>query len=88
MRGWMWWCAIAALALSGCAVTPERIAGPDGKDAYFLKCGVGMDAAKKCLIAAAQTCPGGYTVVDKTSQVLPSQWGPVSAITMTVSCKD
>ena len=80
--------AIAAVSLlNGCAVSPEKIAWPDGSDVYFLKCGAGMDAAKKCMVAAAQACPGGYSTVDKTAQVVPTQWGPASALTMTVACK-
>jgi hypothetical protein len=88
MRSSVWVGVSALLALSGCAVSPERIAGPDGKDVYFLKCGAGMDATKKCMVAAAQTCPSGYTVIDRNSQVVPTQWGPASLLAMTVSCKD
>lgn len=79
--------AVAAL-VAGCTVTPERIQGPDGKDAYYLKCGAGMDASKKCMQAAAKACPAGYTVVDRSSQVVPTQWGPASVMAMTISCKN
>jgi hypothetical protein len=77
----------AVVLLAGCTVTPEKIAGPDGQDAYYMKCGAGMDASKKCMQAAAQACPSGYSVIDRNSQVVPTQWGPASVMSMTVTCK-
>lgn len=77
----------ALLLLSGCAITPQPVAGPDGKNAYFMKCGAGADAPFRCMSKAAEICPGGYEILGNNSQIVPSQWGAVSMQSMTVACK-
>ena len=55
------------LALVGCAVPATPVTGPDGHQAYVLKCSGYMRDRQDCLIKAGQLCPTGYSVVDDNS---------------------
>ena len=49
--------------LAGCA-TSKPIQGPNGKPAYLVKCGGAVIDA--CYKKAAEVCPDGYTLLEKT----------------------
>lgn len=59
--------ALGAL-LAGCAVSVKQVSGPDGRPAYVLKCSGYMRDRQDCLIKAGELCPGGYHLVDDSSQ--------------------
>ena len=56
--------AVAISAMSGCA-TSREIAGPNGKPAYFIKCGSAVIDA--CYAEAGKVCPSGYSFLDKNN---------------------
>ena len=53
---------VAVLSLTACA-TSTPIQGPNGRTAYFIKCGSAVIDA--CYEEAAKVCPNGYTFADK-----------------------
>jgi hypothetical protein len=63
MRGFVTTCLVAAF-LVGCA-TSREIQGPNGKKAYFIKCGSAV--MEKCYEEAANVCPKGYIPLDSGS---------------------
>lgn len=54
-----------AVVMSGCAIDPVSIAGPDGKQRYTLSCNSGTD---KCHQKAAKLCPSGYDVIEHSKE--------------------
>jgi len=52
----------------GCmSISPQQFSGPNGKDAYSMRCsGLGrtLDA---CYKKAGELCPSGYNIVDRSS---------------------
>lgn len=82
----------AALILAGCAVNVSQVTGPDGKQAYVMKCSGYMRDRGDCLAKAGELCPHGYNVVDDSSQTSGAMLiGSTVAIArrdyMTISCK-
>lgn len=55
-------CGVAFLV--GCA-TSKPIMGPNGKQAFFIKCG--SAAIDACYEEAAKVCPQGYAFADKNA---------------------
>lgn len=59
---------LTPLLLTACAaVQPQPFSGPNGKQAYSMKCsGMGrtLDA---CYAKAGELCPGGYNIIDRAS---------------------
>lgn len=53
---------LLALSLAGCA-TSKPIQGPNGTQAFFIKCGSAVIDA--CYEEAAKVCPNGYGMVDR-----------------------
>lgn len=52
------------LVLAGCA-SAKQVKGPNGEDAYLVKCG---NAVKdKCAVKAADLCPRGYTELERNA---------------------
>lgn len=51
-----------ALFLVGCATRSSPIVGPNGGQAFVIKCGSG--ASHRCYEEAASACPLGYAIVD------------------------
>ena len=80
------------LALAACAeVTPEYFKGPNGRDAYVMRCsGLGRTWAK-CYAKAGEICPSGYEVVGQQSGTVavPVEGGIIAAPrqTLVVECK-
>lgn len=60
--------ALSVLALTGCAdVRPEGFVGPEGGQAYSMRCsGMGRDW-EDCYRKAAELCPNGYSVIGQQS---------------------
>lgn len=56
--------SIAAIVVTGCA-TSKQIIGPNGKPAYFVKCGSAR--VDLCYEEAARVCPTGYTFLDQNN---------------------
>lgn len=81
----------SAAFLVGCA-TSKPIMGPNGKQAFFIKCGSAvMDA---CYEEAAKVCPQGYAFADKggdgATMAMPVGGGFMAVrgpTTMLVECK-
>ena len=83
---------LSVVVFAGCA-TSKPIQGPNGKQAFYIKCGAAaMDA---CYEEAAKVCPKGYAFLDKGSNpqgiivpvgnALMVGHGPN---TMLIECKD
>jgi hypothetical protein len=53
---------LLVLCMAGCA-TSRPIQGPNGTQAFFIKCGSAVIDA--CYEEAAKVCPKGYDVVDR-----------------------
>jgi hypothetical protein len=49
-------------ALTACATASDPMPGPNGRTAYFIKCGSAV--MQKCYEQAAKVCPQGYAIVD------------------------
>ena len=54
--------SLCALFLASCA-TSKPIQGPNGTQAFFIKCGSAVIDA--CYEEAAKVCPKGYDMVDR-----------------------
>jgi hypothetical protein len=54
--------AMLVVSLSGCA-TSKPVQGPNGNQAYFIKCG--SAAIDACYEEAAKVCPQGYDMADR-----------------------
>lgn len=58
-------------ALSGCAsIDPVPFAGPNGRQAYSMRCSGMGRTLEACYQAAGKVCPNGYNVVDSRSGVV------------------
>jgi hypothetical protein len=59
--------AAAALTLVACAssITPVPFKGPNGKQAYTMRCSGKGRTIEMCNRKAAQVCPDGYDVVEE-----------------------
>jgi hypothetical protein len=53
---------IFLLALSSCA-SSKQVKGPNGEDAYEVKCGKAVK--EKCAEKAADLCPHGYNLLER-----------------------
>ena len=61
---------IIALLLPACSSNPPApFPGPHGRAAYGVRCGGTLgNSLERCYRRAAELCPSGYTVVDRTSE--------------------
>ena len=73
-------------------VVPVLFKGPNGKDAYSMKCSGFGRTWDKCYQKAGQVCPNGYELIDKRSStvMLPTAYGLVAAPKqdMAIECKE
>ena len=62
---------LVALILVSCAsIKPVKFVGPNGSEAYTMKCsGLGR-TLEKCYVKAGQVCPSGYNVVNRSSSTV------------------
>lgn len=81
-------CFLLFAALAGCAtVEPVPFTGPNGKQAYSMRCsGMGrtLDA---CYQKAGQVCPNGYAIVDRRAGVIASGGVAAPDYRLAVECK-
>ena len=79
-----------AFVISGCAIEPISMSGPDGKQGYTMNCDSRIE---QCHQKAAELCPEGYDILDhakKASTVVPNYGEyPVTIITesLTIQCR-
>lgn len=81
----------SAVMVTGCA-TSKPVMGPNGSQAYYIKCGsAALDA---CYEEAAKVCPKGYVFADKQAgpngMIMPVGTGYMAVRgpnTMLVECK-
>lgn len=83
---------IVCAALTGCvAVTPEAFKGPDGGQAYVMRCSGGGRSLAECYRKASDLCPTGYHVIEQRSAtaIVPTALGPIGAPqhSLAVECK-
>lgn len=82
-----------AAALSGCAaqIEPRKFVGPNGREAYVMRCSGMMRTLEACYIKAGEVCPSGYSVVsqDSSTVIVPTSNGMIGAPrqTLAVECK-
>ena len=84
--------SLLAFVATGCA-TSKAMMGPNGKQAYFVRCPGG--AIDTCYEEAAKVCPRGYVFADKGNNA-PGVLVPVGNLlvagrgpnTMLVECKE
>jgi len=63
--------ALGALALAGCvAVTPVPFSGPNGRQAYSMRCSGAGRSMQECYRVAGQVCPRGYDIIDSSSSTV------------------
>lgn len=58
---------LAVLLLAGCAVNPQPFKGPNGRQAYFMECSGSGRTLHECFTKAADLCPSGYEVVNRST---------------------
>jgi hypothetical protein len=59
---------VGAAALAGCmSIDPTPFRGPDGKQAYSMKCSGFGRTLDACYQKAGEVCPSGYSIVDRSS---------------------
>jgi len=62
---------ILLVVLTGCAaVSPVPFTGPNGRQAYSMRCSGMGRTLEACYQAAGTVCPNGYSVVDSRSGVV------------------
>jgi hypothetical protein len=81
-----------AISLAGCA-TSKPIQGPNGTQAFFIKCGSAVIDA--CYEEAAKLCPKGYAMADRQvnpNTILSPAGNSIMAIrgpnSMLIECKE
>jgi hypothetical protein len=78
--------AMLLLILSGCAVQPKPFTGPDGRQAYAMRCGSHLD---RCYEKAGQLCPsGGYDVIDRATGTIMSGNVAAPSHTLAIQCRN
>lgn len=78
--------------LSGCAVIkPQPFKGPDGGQAYTMKCSGFGRTLEKCYQKSGEICPNGYSIVNQSSSTIaiPSGNSFIAAPqhNLTIECK-
>lgn len=63
--------ALTICLLASCAsVSPQRFTGPNGNDAYSMKCSGFGRTWDKCYAASNTLCANGYTIVNQVSSTV------------------
>ena len=81
-----------ASTLVGCAsVSPQKFTGPNGNDAYSMKCSGFGRTWDKCYKKAGEVCKNGYTIIQQSSSTVavPSGNSFIAAPrqTLAIECK-
>lgn len=62
---------LVAVGLTACAeIQPKPFRGPNGGEAYTMRCSGMGRSMEQCFQKAGEMCPGGYWIVDKGSQTV------------------
>ena len=60
--------SIISIGLAGCmSIDPVPFKGPDGKQAYSMRCSGMGRSLEACYQKAGEVCPSGYNIVDRPS---------------------
>jgi len=79
--------AIFLTVLTACAsITPQSIRGPNGRQAFAMKCSGMGRTLEACYAKAGELCSSGYTIVDRASGTVavPVNGGVMAAPTNTL----
>jgi hypothetical protein len=81
------------LSAVGCAeVSPQPMSGPDGRQAYSMRCSGFGRTLEACYAKAGEICPNGYEVVDRATGTVavPTATGSLMAApqqSLVIQCK-
>jgi hypothetical protein len=83
---------VALLLTNACvAVKPQPFKGPNGKNAYSMKCSGMGRTLDECYQKAGEVCPDGYNIIDRASGTvaIPVQGGFMAAPqhNLAIECK-
>ena len=76
-----------SILLLGCAATVKQMTTPDGKQGFLVECDGSADSWATCYEAAAKSCQGKYTVIDRNETSTPTQFGPLVRRNLIAECK-
>ena len=81
------------LACTSCvSITPQKFKGPNGQDAYTMKCSGYGRTIEMCYQKAGDLCPSGYNIVNQSSSIVavPSGNSFLAAPqnNLTIECKE
>jgi hypothetical protein len=61
---------LSVLMIAACSVDPRPFIGPDGNNAYSMRCsGMGLDWSD-CYAEAGKLCPNGYKIIQQHSGMI------------------
>ena len=65
-------CIALSMLLTACAaIAPQRFVGPNGRPAYSIQCSGIAQALDDCYRSANAVCSGWYTIIERTSAMVP-----------------
>ena len=81
------------ITLAGCQhQQPQHFKGPEGHDAYTMRCSGAGRSWAKCYEHAGKLCPNGYNILSHDSDSYPIvTWNTISNVktdTLVVECTD
>ena len=62
--------AISFLFVSCASISPVSFQGPNGKQAYSMKCSGMGRTLEMCYQKAGEVCPGGYNIIGQDSSTV------------------
>jgi hypothetical protein len=79
-------------ALSSCAsVSPQKFNGPNGKNAYSMRCSGMGRTWDKCYQKAGELCQNGYNIIQQSSSTVAVPYGnsiiAAPRQTLAIECK-
>jgi hypothetical protein len=82
---------IVFLFIGYASVDPIPFKGPNGKDAYSMKCSGMGRTLDKCFVKAGEVCPNGYNIISQTSGTVAvpvgASIGAAPKQAMAIECK-
>ena len=83
---------ISILSLASCAsIEPHEFVGPNGDQAYSMRCSGMGRTLEACYQKAGEVCPNGYTIIDLNTATFGVPSGDSVLIaarqTMAIECK-
>ena len=78
--------------LTACAsIKPVKFVGPNGRDAYSMRCSGFGRTLEACYKKSGEICPLGYEIIDRSTGmvIVPTSDGIIGAPkqTLTIECK-